>query len=131
MGDTSWKTKAPSSSLSLVIRQSRHLFYRPNFDRPDARARHSCRNSRGVSLVPGLDEKVPGELLARFHKGAVGHERLPVTNADDRRRRSGMQRRCVHVLSLGVKFMGELDRFGQQAPAFVLAQLIKCRLVVM
>ena len=81
------RTKLAAVFDILLVRQTLDLLHRPHLHGADSRARNPCGDTDRISLVLGVNKKVPRELLARFHEGPVGHERFAVTDLDDGRRR--------------------------------------------
>ena len=48
--------------------------------------------------ILGIDQKVAGDLLARFYERPVGDERFAVAHSNDGRGRRRLQRRCADIL---------------------------------
>src|SRR5207245_787220 len=72
--------------------------------------------------VPGVDQVVAAELLARFRKRTVGHKPLAVTHPNAGRRRGRLQRRGGQTMPAGAEFVHELRGLSVTLLPFGLVQ---------
>src|SRR5262249_3038124 len=81
------------------------------FDRPGAGQGDASGDGNSLVDVLRVDEEVAAQLLPRFRKGPVGHERLAIADADAGRRRRELKRRGSQVLACGVELVREVGGF--------------------
>jgi hypothetical protein len=51
---------------ALIGRQARDLYHRPDFDAPLARHRDPCGDADRLVEIPGVDQEIAAQLLARL-----------------------------------------------------------------
>src|SRR5262249_59152242 len=91
--------------------QARDLPHWPDLDRSDARSWNPSSDADRLVEILGMDQEVTGDLLARLHERAVGHEAFAVADPNDRRRWCRLQRRSTQIFPVGVDLGRLLDRF--------------------
>src|SRR5438034_3602565 len=99
----------PNRALSLTPgslltpRQPRYLHDWSDFNGTFTRHGNPSRDADRLVEVPGVDDIIAAQLLARLRKWPIGHEGLAVAHADAGRRRDGMQWRCGQIVPVGVQ----------------------------
>src|SRR5439155_21478025 len=98
----------------------------PDFDGAPACSRNASGNTNSLIQILGVDHIVAAELLARFRKWTVGHKPPAVAHLHTGRRRRGVQRSGVQIMSARVELLRELHGL----PVALLALgLVQCMLV--
>src|SRR5215470_11421425 len=97
-----------SPEFYLILRQSRDLYHRADFDRAKARAWDTPGDAYSLVEIFGVDQEVAAELFARLREGPVGHEPFAFSHPDAGRCRRRVQWAGGQIMSARVKFLREL-----------------------